>query len=55
MSCSMPDFPVHCLLEFGHTYVPWASDAIQPSHAVATFSSWFGLDQMIFLANAALG
>ena len=56
MDCSMPGFPVpHYVPEFTQTHVPWASDAIQPSHAVATFSSWFGLDQMIFLANAALG
>ena len=33
MDCSTPDFLVlHHLLEFARTCVPWANDAIQPSH-----------------------
>ena len=56
MDCNTPGFPVpHYLPEFTQTHVHWASDAIQLSHPVAAFSSWFGLDQIIFLANTALG
>ena len=41
MDCSTSDFPVlHYLLEFAQTHVPWVSDAIQPSHPVARFSSY---------------
>ena len=37
---NMPDFPVlHCLSEFAHTRIYWASDAIQLSHPVTPFSS----------------
>ena len=40
MDCSTPGFPVlHCLLEFVQTHVHRVSDAIQPSHPVAPFSS----------------
>ena len=45
MSCSVPDFPVHCLLEFGHTYVPWAGDAIQTSHPQSPPSPALSLSQ----------
>ena len=39
VSCSMPGFPVHCLPEFAQIHVCRVSDAIQPSHPVAPFSS----------------
>ena len=40
MDCSTPAFSVlHCLLEFAQTHFHWVSDAIQPSHPVALFSS----------------
>ena len=40
MNCSTPGFPVlHCLLEQAQTHVHWVSDAIQPSHPLAPFSS----------------
>ena len=36
INCSMPGFLVlYCLLEFAQTHVPWASDAIQPSHSLS--------------------
>ena len=39
-NCSTPGFPVlHYLPEFAQTHVHWVSDAIQPSHPVAPFSS----------------
>ena len=40
-ACSMPVFPVLLyLLELAQTYVPWVSDAIQPSHPLSLpFSS----------------
>ena len=37
MDCSTPGFPViHHLLEFTQTHVRWVSDAIQPSHPLAS-------------------
>ena len=40
MDCSMPGFPIlHYLPEFAQTHVHWVSDAIQPSHPIAHFSS----------------
>ena len=37
MDCSMPGLPVnHQLLEFTQTLVHWVSDAIQPSHPLAS-------------------
>ena len=40
MVCSTPGFPVlYYFLEFTQTHVQWVSDAIQPSHPVAPFSS----------------
>ena len=37
MDYSMPGFPVlHSLLEFAQIHVPWASDAIQPSHPLSS-------------------
>ena len=42
MDCSTPGFPVlHYLPELAQTHVQWLSDAIQPSHPVASFSSCF--------------
>ena len=40
MDCSMPGYSVlHYLPEFAQTHVHWVSDAIQPSHPLAPFSS----------------
>ena len=37
MDCSTPGLPVHHqLLEFAQTHVHWVSDAIQPSHPLAS-------------------
>ena len=37
MKCSTPWFPVlHHLLDFAHTHVHWAGDAIQPSHPLSS-------------------
>ena len=37
MNCSTPGLPVHHqLLEFTQTHVHWVSDAIQPSHPLAS-------------------
>ena len=55
MDCSMPGLPVHYqLLEFTHTHVHWAGDAIQPSHPLSSpsppafnFSQHQGLFQWV--------
>ena len=40
MGCSTPSYSVlHYLPEFAQTHVHWVSDAIQPSHPLAPFSS----------------
>ena len=36
MDCSMPDYPVHRLLELAQTHVHWVGDAIQPSHHLSS-------------------
>ena len=39
MNCSLPGFPdLHYLPEFVQTQVPWAGDAIQPSHPLSLSS-----------------
>ena len=45
MDCSTPGFPVlQYLLEFAQTHIHWVSDAIQPSHPLASplkpFYTW---------------
>jgi len=55
MDCRMPGLPVHHqLLEFTHTHVHWAGDAIQPSHPLSSpsppafnFSQHQGLFQWV--------
>ena len=53
IDCSTPGLPVlHCLLEFAQTHVHWVSDAIQPSHMLASpYPPAFSLSQHQSLSN----
>ena len=54
MDCSTPGFPVlHYLPQFTQTHVHWVDDAIQPSHAVTSFSSIFPIIR-VFSSESAL-
>ena len=65
MDCSIPSFPVlHNFLDFAHTHVYWAGDAIQPSHPLSSPSphalnlsqhTWFGQGHPLhFVTRAAI-